>query len=63
MALYIECNACQMGDHDGCQKIMQYPPEGGVGGIICSCKGECRNRDRTEAAVEFMNKALGITDG
>jgi len=48
MARYTECPPCQMGEHDRHYHVVQHPPEGGVGGAVCNCKGECRDVDPQE---------------
>jgi hypothetical protein len=42
MALIVRCHSCQMGNHDDHVRIVSPPPEGGVGGAICDCPGQCR---------------------
>lgn len=34
-----------MGEHKRHYHIVQHPPEGGVGGAVCDCKGECKDVD------------------
>lgn len=45
MARRTTCHPCQMGDHKRHYRVVQHPPEGGFGGAVCDCKGECRDRD------------------
>lgn len=37
------CNACERGDHKGHRRTIQAAPEGGVGGVVCTCNGECKD--------------------
>lgn len=37
------CNACEMGDHKGHRRVIQPAPAGGVGGVVCTCDGECKD--------------------
>jgi hypothetical protein len=39
-----ECIACQAGDHDGHEEVVQAVPEGVMGGAKCLCRGECQGR-------------------
>lgn len=41
MALRTICSACQMGEHDRHHRVVQAAPEGGVGGSVCVCEGDC----------------------
>lgn len=41
MSLKVLCSGCQDGEHRRHQRVVQAPPEGGVGGAIC--EGECRD--------------------
>jgi hypothetical protein len=46
MAIKTICVGCQDGEHSRHQRIVQAPPEGGVGGAICDCEGECRENEQ-----------------
>lgn len=50
-----ECAACQVGDHKRHRRIVQAVPEGMMGGVICTCKGECQE-DRTRKNKEFLRR-------
>jgi hypothetical protein len=41
MSLLTICTPCQMGDHKRHHRVVQAAPEGGVGGSVCTCEGEC----------------------
>lgn len=47
-----DCIPCQHGDHDACMGVVEKPPPGVIGGWICGCKGECRERDVAKPTVE-----------
>lgn len=49
--LKTECIPCQYGDHDGHHEVVQAVPEGMLGGAMCPCRGECR--ERTPLAVDY----------
>jgi hypothetical protein len=53
MALITDCLACQYGDHDHHSEIIQAVPEGMLGGAMCGCNGECR--DRPQPPVEYID--------
>lgn len=42
MAFITTCAACQMGDHDRHQHVVQPVPEGVLGGSVCGCQGDCK---------------------
>jgi hypothetical protein len=44
-----DCIPCQYGAHDEHQNVPGPVPEGVIGGWICDCKGECRDRPRPKA--------------
>lgn len=37
------CNACRLGDHKNHRRSVVRAPEGVLGGVVCDCKGECRD--------------------
>lgn len=43
MARHTICSSCEMGDHKGHRGTVQAAPEGGVGGSVCTCDGECKD--------------------
>lgn len=43
MSLNSICTPCEMGDHKHHYRVIQAAPEGGVGGVVCTCEGECRD--------------------
>lgn len=53
MVRLADCNACQMGNHAGHERVVSYAGEGVMGGIACHCKGDCaeRNKDWAEQLV------------
>jgi hypothetical protein len=38
------CVACQHGNHDQHQRVIQAVPAGLLGGVVCGCKGECQGK-------------------
>lgn len=51
MTLITECIPCQYGDHDHHHRVVQAVPEGVMGGAICVCEGECRDREQPAPRV------------
>lgn len=52
MARITECPPCSVGDHDAHYKTVQAVADGCLGGAVCLCKGECRNKsDEAKAAA------------
>lgn len=66
-----DCIPCQYGQHDEHQDVPGPVAEGVIGGWVCHCKGECRDRSRPKptfietglldpemvATMEFLRKA------
>lgn len=61
MVLNLTCTACQLGDHKNHVRVIHAVPEGMMGGTQCTCKGECKKRDKGELAREFLEgSGLGM---
>ena len=45
MTALVTCIPCQYGDHEDHIHIVQTPPEGGFGGAVCPCNGECQSKE------------------
>lgn len=43
MAFLTTCGGCSMGDHNKHQDVVTPAPEGGFGGSLCPCDGECED--------------------
>lgn len=52
-----ECNGCKVGDHKRHRRVVQAVSKGMMGGVICPCKGECRDK-----TAEQMARDLGMPD-
>ena len=59
MARLMDCNSCSMGDHSGHVRVIRPPPEGGVGGAACDCRGDCGERNKNWAEDLFPPCSLG----
>lgn len=54
-----DCLPCQYGDHDGHYEVVQAVPEGVMGGAVCLCKGECRDRPRADVSIAATGPETG----
>ena len=52
-----ECSGCQMGNHKRHRRVVQAVPEGMIGGVVCPCKGECKDK-----TWEDMARSIGAYD-
>lgn len=54
--LFIDCPACQHGDHEHHTEVVQAVPEGMIGGAQCPCEGECAGRrsPQVEGVLDAM---------
>jgi hypothetical protein len=54
------CVACQYGNHEGHQRVLQSVPEGMLGGAVCGCKGECQGKPEPhiQRQVDLINRAM-----
>jgi hypothetical protein len=45
-----DCNGCAQGDHSKHRPIVRGVPKGMIGGVGCTCEGDCaeRNKDWAE---------------
>lgn len=63
MAMVHDCIACQDGAHDLHVDVPGPVPEGMIGGWVCDCKGECRDRPRpTPQIVKDMTDYTAFSD-
>lgn len=51
MVLVHDCIPCQYGDHDKCMGHYAPAPPGMIGGAMCGCSGECRERAKRTVEV------------
>lgn len=59
MSMLVDCPPCQIGDHKGHYRVVRPAPEGGVGGAVCTCKGECQE-NAAERREKFLSR-MGLT--
>jgi hypothetical protein len=62
MAALGECPPCQMGEHEDHYRVVRPAPEGGFGGVICTCKGECRDVTPDERFERLLGLPYGALD-
>lgn len=60
MARNTICPPCEMGDHKHHYRVVQPAPEGGFGGAVCTCKGECKDGryKRNDPALRMLAEAF-----
>lgn len=63
MAMYMACIGCQSGHHEYHRDVPVPGPEGGVGGQVCLCRGECAARSVTEACSTFDCNKPAVANG
>lgn len=57
---YGTCNACRLGDHENHERSVVRAPPGMMGGVVCNCKGECRDVPPEQRVRDLLGGGYGV---